>query len=105
VESRQPTTMETDGLLQDFLKIDEMFKTDVEQNLREKMLCLKKYHDKPEWEKLMQPFNTFNYYCVVTTPEMPLPTVKERINKGLSDTGFSYKLPEFEELDGKSLTW
>jgi hypothetical protein len=47
----------------------------------------------------------YDYLCVMVTPEMSLKTIKDRINDGLSDVGFEYKLPEFEELKGENLTW
>lgn len=49
--------------------------------------------------------NPYEYYCVITTPEMSLKTIQKQITDGLSDVGFEYKLPEFEILEGFNITW
>jgi hypothetical protein len=49
-------------------------------------------------KNIMRPFCIFDFFCVVTCPEMPLAEIKKRINQGLGDVGFEYKLPEFNEL-------
>jgi hypothetical protein len=47
----------------------------------------------------------YEYYCVITSPEMSLKTIQKRINDGLSDVGFEYKLPDFELLEGSNINW
>jgi hypothetical protein len=51
----------------------------------------------------MQPFVMFDFFCVVTTPALPLAEVQKRINQGLGSVSFDYKLPEFEELKDQSV--
>jgi hypothetical protein len=57
----------------------------------------------PELEKVGMA--NYDYLCVIVTPDMSLKTIQKRINDGLSDVGFEYKLPEFEELKGENLTY
>jgi hypothetical protein len=100
-ENGKPATQESD----EFIEIDAQPKFDPELKQDLKIKCLKKQQNPSERKTAMLPFNTFDYYCVVTTPKMSLPAIKERLNKVLGDIGFEYKLPEFEELDSKILTW
>lgn len=102
-EIGQPANQESDEFRRKIASLN--IPSPIEKELEKLKLEINGLKQKNQQKSLMEPFSSFDYYCVVTSPAMPLPAIKDLINKNLSDVGFEYKLPEFEEMNGKNLTW